>query len=208
MPAKTKKLDASTEEKIKSAAKKVFQEKGYAASRTRDIAEEAGINLALLNYYFRSKQKLFELIMMETLQGFIQSMSTVFNDPNSTLENKINVFSNNYIDFLLREPGIPLFILSEIKANPYHIVQNVKMKEILMDSYFRKQFEKAIQEKKLPQQNIMHFLMNLIALTVFPFVASPLLKALGGFDDQAFNQLMLERKSLIPKWIQTLMKAS
>lgn len=57
--------DLSTEQKIIEAARKVFTRKGYSATRTRDIAEEAGLNLALLNYYFRSKQKLFELVMAE-----------------------------------------------------------------------------------------------------------------------------------------------
>ena len=69
-----KKIDTSTEEKIKEAARTVFHKKGFAATRTRDIAEEADINLALLNYYFRSKAKLFEIIMVETLQMFINGM--------------------------------------------------------------------------------------------------------------------------------------
>ena len=68
-PVKTKPAaDPSTEEKIKIAARSVFHKKGYAATRTRDIAEEAGINLALLNYYFRSKEKLIDIIMTETMQ--------------------------------------------------------------------------------------------------------------------------------------------
>ena len=66
--------DLSTEEKIKAAAKKLFTQKGFAATRTRDIAEEAGINLALLNYYFRSKEKLFELVMKENVQLFLGTM--------------------------------------------------------------------------------------------------------------------------------------
>ncbi len=61
-------INASTEEKIKEAARRVFTQKGYAATRTRDIAEESGLNLALINYYFRSKEKLFDIIMLEHLQ--------------------------------------------------------------------------------------------------------------------------------------------
>ena len=76
--------DSSTEEKIKIAARHVFHIKGYAGTRTRDIAEEAGINLALLNYYFRSKEKLFEIVMMETLRDFLQSLTSVFNDMESS----------------------------------------------------------------------------------------------------------------------------
>ena len=81
--------DPSTEEKIKNAARIVFHKKGFAATRTRDIVEEAGINLALLNYYFRSKEKLFDIIMFESMQHFFKAISEVFNDDKTTLENKI-----------------------------------------------------------------------------------------------------------------------
>ena len=64
--------DISTEERIKAAARKVFHQKGFAGTRTRDIAEEAGINHAMLNYYFRSKEKLFEMVMMETMAQFFK----------------------------------------------------------------------------------------------------------------------------------------
>ncbi|WP_215224886.1 TetR/AcrR family transcriptional regulator [Echinicola shivajiensis] len=204
MSLQSKEKDHSTEELIKRSAKKIFQEKGFAATRTRDIAEEAGINLALLNYYFRSKQKLFDLIMLETLQEFIQSISVVFNDRNSTLEEKIEAFAHRYIDFLLGQPNIPLFILNEIKGKPEHIIDNVPMKSILLQSHFTQQYEKAVMDEELPQLDFMHFLMNLIALTVFPFIASPLLKPLGGISNERFREMMLERKKLIPKWIGLL----
>ena len=85
-PVKTK--EASTEQKIKEAARKLFTQKGFAATRTRDIAEEAGINLALLNYYFRSKQKLFDLIMMENFRQFIGGLAANFTDETLTLEER------------------------------------------------------------------------------------------------------------------------
>src|SRR5579859_3339176 len=98
---KTKKVkEASTEAKIKEAARKLFTQKGFAATRTRDIAEEAGINLALLNYYFRSKQKLFDLIMMENFRQFIGGMSANFVDESLSMEERIGKVVNAYIDFL------------------------------------------------------------------------------------------------------------
>jgi len=63
------KLDESTEEKIKEAARIVFTQKGYASAKVRDIAKEADINLSLVNYYFRSKEKLFQLCMAEIYNG-------------------------------------------------------------------------------------------------------------------------------------------
>ena len=117
--AKHKKtIDATTEEKIKATARLVFHKKGYAATRTRDIAEEAGINLALLNYYFRSKEKLFEIIMFETLFGFMQNMIMVLSDEKSSLEKKVKLFVSNYIDLIIKDPNIPIFMLSEIRNHP------------------------------------------------------------------------------------------
>src|SRR3954447_3091787 len=99
MPAKKaqRSPDINTESKIKAAARVVFHQKGFAATRTRDIAQEAGINLALLNYYFRSKQKLFDLIMAETVSAFMQNMVLVLNDEKTTLAHKIQELSNRYI---------------------------------------------------------------------------------------------------------------
>src|SRR5579859_5482121 len=96
---KTKKVkEASTEEKIKEAARKLFTQKGFAATRTRDIAEEAGINLALLNYYFRSKQKLFDLIMMENFQEFIKGITVNLVDDTMTFDQRIEKIVVAYID--------------------------------------------------------------------------------------------------------------
>src|SRR6478752_6416809 len=138
--------DSSTEEKIKEAARVVFMKKGYAATRTRDIAEEAGINLALLNYYFRSKEKLFDIIMLETLQGFLKSISIAFIDEQTTLEEKIERIVSGYIDMLIIEPQVPLFIMSEIRQNPNELLKNMNVKQLIMNSAFSKQYEEAINK--------------------------------------------------------------
>ncbi len=209
-PVPTKKInvliDNTTEEKIKTAAKNIFHQKGYAATRTRDIAEEAGINLALLNYYFRSKEKLFDIIMFESMQQFIQSMTGVFNNEKTTLEKKIETFVSNYIDLLIEEPDLPLFVLSELRTNPNELVSKMNMKAYLMNSYFMKQFQQHITSGKIATIHPLHFMMNIISLIVFPFVGSPVLKNMGGWKQDDFNDIMLQRKILIPKWIKAMMK--
>lgn len=202
-----KKMDTSTEGKIKEAARVVFHKKGFAATRTRDIAEEAGINLALLNYYFRSKQKLFNLIKTETLSGFAQKIIVVLNDEKSTLEKKVEEIASNYIDLLLQEPEVPVFIINEIRNNPEILLERIPVKEAFYHSVFFKQHQKAVAEGEISESNPMHFLMNLIGLIVFPFVASPMLKRVGNLGDSEFIQLMQERKRLIPIWIEAIMKA-
>ena len=110
--------DQSAEEKIKEAARKLFTQKGFAATRTRDIAQEAGINLALLNYHFRSKEKLFEIIMAENFRQFIHGISLNLIDEQTTIVEKTDRIVTDYIDFLTRHPDLPLFVLNEIRGTP------------------------------------------------------------------------------------------
>ena len=123
--------DVTTEQKIKEAARKVFTRKGYAATRTRDIAEEAGINLALLNYYFRSKQKLFEQIMFEKVQQLFGLIAPVLNDASTTLEFKVEQIVTLYIDMIKANPDLPLFVLSEIRNHPEHFAQTFQVGQLL-----------------------------------------------------------------------------
>ena len=197
---KAAEVDLSTEEKIKEAAKKVFLKKGYAATRTRDIAEEAGINLALLNYYFRSKEKLFDLVMLEKLEKFFGTIAPVLNNANTSLEQKITLFSNNYIDLLLANPELPLFILSEVNQNPDRFANKLPVGKVV-ESHFIKQ----LLEKR-PDIMPLHFLMNLLGMSVFPFIMKPIFQASGILNEKIFSARMEERKALIPKWMNAMLK--
>lgn len=203
-----KKIDLSTEEKIKEAARRVFYKKGFAATRTRDIAEEAGINLALLNYYFRSKEKLFELIMTETLSVFTHRMMSVLNDDKTTLEEKIELVAARYIDTILKEPEIPTFIVSEIRNNPTALLERIPIKDLLANSVFFAQHQRAVKQGTIAEPNPLHFLMNLMGLIVFPFIAKPLLMGGNDLKTSDFNKLMIERKKMIPRWIKAIMKVN
>jgi AcrR family transcriptional regulator len=197
--------DFSTEQKIKNAARIVFHKKGFAAARTRDIAEEAGINLALLNYYFRSKEKLFNLVMLEAFQSFFSSISIVFNDADTTLEEKIRKFAADYIDLLFQEPEIPLFIMSEIRNNPEELLQRIDLKSVVFGSVFFEQYNEAIRLGKIKDHHFLHFMMNFMGLIVFPFIAKPLLKEINGLNEVQYNNIVAERKALIPVWMDAMM---
>lgn len=199
--------DISTEEKIKNAARLIFHKKGFAATRTRDIAEEAGINLALLNYYFRSKEKLFDIIMLESLQGFLKSIQEVFNNESTSLDEKIEILVSTYIDGLTKYPDIPVFILSELRRNPDELISKINLKQVLMNSHFIKQLKQNIHDGTIAPINPLHFIMNLMGMTVFPFIASPMLKSLSGASQADFDELMKQRKQLIPVWIKGMLKA-
>jgi AcrR family transcriptional regulator len=209
MPSKKHKKapDYSAEQKIKSAAKIVFHKKGFAAARTRDIAEEAGMNLALINYYFRSKEKLFQLIMFESVSEFLQNIGFVFNDDATSLERKLELIAENYIDVLIREPEIPLFIMSEIRSHGAEILEKLPTAKMILQSVFIKQFRAFAEKNKIMVPNPLHFLMNMMGMIVFPFISSPMLKKVGKLTDSQFNNLMQERKKLIPVWVKALLKA-
>src|SRR4051812_44383250 len=100
-------LDQDTETKIKKAAEKVFIERGYEGAKIRDIAEEAKVNIALVNYYFRSKEQLFKSIYMETFRSFFGQMVATLNEE-APLEVKVWKIVERYTDFLLANPLIPI----------------------------------------------------------------------------------------------------
>jgi AcrR family transcriptional regulator len=205
---KKQKVDASTEQKIKLAAKEVFHRKGYAATRTRDIAEASGINLALLNYYFRSKEKLFQLIMMETMQQFITSISGVFNDPKSTLSEKIESIVDHYIEMLLDEPNLPIFIMSELRNHPDVLVTKLPLKELLTKSVLANQYKKAVESGKFPPLPFLQFIVNIISLTIFPFIGQPIISRVGEMSEEDFRQFVRRRKKMIPLWIDSMMNTN
>ncbi len=201
-----KNIDA--ELRIKEAAKKLFQRKGFAGTKTRDIAEEANINLALLNYYFRSKKKLFDIIMLETISGFFSGMNTVLNDTKTNPEEKLHFFVAHYIDFMIENPDVPNFIMNEVRNNPEEYTVHLGIAKQIRSSVFTRQFFDKVASQGAKAIDPLHFLMNLSGLVAFPFVSAPMLKITSGISDDDFNRLMQERKSLIPKWIKMMMEAN
>jgi AcrR family transcriptional regulator len=197
--------DLSTEEKIKEAARRLFTKKGYAATRTRDIAEEAGINLALLNYYFRSKEKLFDIVILENFVQFIGGVKTLLNEKHTTLEEKIGGIADLYIGKLIANPDLPMFILNEIHSDPKKLKAKGFTKDMLWNSYFMKQFLEEYMKRKQPAPNPIHHIMNIFAMTIFPFIGAPILKEVGGVSEEQFLMLMEERRKWIPIWIKKLL---
>jgi AcrR family transcriptional regulator len=191
----------STEEKFKEAARVVFTKKGYAATKTRDIAEEAGLNLALLNYYFRSKEKLFEIIMIERVQQLFAFIAPALNDPATSLYEKIDWIAANYIDMLLKNPDLPLFVLSEIRTNPERFAKIMQLDGYVMHSYFLKQ----LAEKK-KDVNPVQFFLTFLSMMVFPFIARPVFQATGAVSNEMYVALLEQRKTLIPQWMKLMLE--
>ena len=196
--------DESTEEKIKEAARKLFTQNGFAATKTRDIAKEAGINSALLNYYFRSKKKLYELIMQENLQQLMQEVILVANDKNTSLEEKMEMIVDNYTRMLLEKPNIPLFVINEIQKDPDVLLVKIGVEKKLFQSHFFQQIIEAAGSGQTGAVNPLHFIANFIGLIIFPFLTRPVLQRLGKVNDDEYKAFLEERKKLIPLWIKSM----
>ena len=200
-----KKEYSETEIKIKTAAKSLFLKKGYSATTTREIAKESDINLALLNYYFTSKWKLFEIIMFETLFDFLSKMVEVYNDEKTSLEEKIKLTCEKYIDMTIAEPLLPTFVLNELKNNPTSFLKMPSTK-MIMKSRLVAQYQEGVKKGIYIKVEPIHFVTNIMSLIVFPFMCSPILKKMEKLNTREFNTLMLERKKSIPKWIMKMIK--
>jgi AcrR family transcriptional regulator len=198
--------DGSAEARILQAARTIFLRKGYAAARTRDIAEEAGLNIALLHYYFRSKEKLFEMVMLETLQQFAAGMIDMLNSTKTSLQGKLTILADRYIDLLIQQPELPLFIITEVRNNPDNLISRLGIREALMQSVFLQQFAAMAKQSKTRAEPLQLFL-SILGMTIFPFVAKPVVQAVFGVPDEDFIQKMQERRKLIPAWIETLLEA-
>ena len=192
--------ELSTEDKILLAASKVFTEKGFSGTRTRDIAEEAGINLALLNYYFRTKEKLFEQVMKVKIVLLFGQIIPIVTNEKTTLEEKIDLASVKYFDILTKNPNLPIFVLSEIQKKTSDVKSILPFEKVLNNSFLMQQ----IREKQ-PDQNPFHFLLNYLSMTVFPFLGKPILQSFDLMDDDEFQKFVTERKTLVPMWIKMML---
>lgn len=197
--------EQDTEYKIKEAARRVFQEKGFAATKTRDIAQVAEINVALLNYYFRSKQKLFDIIMFETLQSFFSGLVTVLNNEESTLKDKVTAIVEYYIDLLSENQNMASFIINTVRENPNEYITKIGLLDRAKESVFIKQFKEGMMKGEIPPINPIHFMLNLLGLVVFPFIAQPMVLAVTGFPHESYIDMLQERKRLIPLWVETML---
>ncbi|MGB0524526.1 MAG: TetR/AcrR family transcriptional regulator, partial [Flammeovirgaceae bacterium] len=158
----------------------------------------------LLNYYYRSKEKLFNEIMSETLFTFLSSIVSIYNDTNTSLEEKLQNLTSSYIDQIIEQPEIPVFVLSELRANPDKFMSIMAKTENLQDSVLFQQIQAHLDEKGI-KENPIHMLLNTMGMILFPFIATPLLKRITHVDDEQFKMLMHERKKMITNWIMKIM---
>jgi hypothetical protein len=129
----------------------------------------------------------------------------IVNDPLTTLEEKITILISHYIDMLVKNPDLPIFVLSEIKENPESLVSRLGFDSPHFNPFIVKQWKEKVLAGTAPKVNPMHLVINVLSLTIFPFIASPLFRNRTGISLDEFNKLMEERKKLIPIWVKGMM---
>ncbi len=195
------KLEKTTEEKILLAAKKVFIHKGMSGARMQDIADEAGINKAMLHYYFRNKQKLFEVIFLEAAEKLFPAINEVF-ESDTPLFEKIENFCDRYISIMSENPFLPLFVLNEISRDPVTFFSKIWGKQTVPRPHkFLEQIEREVKKGNIMRISPIQLLMNLVSMTIFPFVAKEMFKFNMQIDEMQFRAIMEQRKKEIPKFI-------
>lgn len=190
-----KKINSETERKIKQAAKEIFIKKWLSWSRTREITEKAWVNLALLNYYFWWKDELYNIIIMEIINDFQESMFKILDDPKTSFDDKLDYFIEWYYNAIVNDYKKLPFMLDILKNNIDEIKDRVRLwKHVFTKTYFAKQF----MEKTWRDINMFReFFVNFLWIITFPVVWAPLFSAFFEYEDDNYYDFLINRKKFI-----------
>jgi TetR/AcrR family transcriptional regulator len=193
----------NSEEKILRAAEEVFLRDGYSGSRMQDIADLAGINKALLHYYFRSKDKLFDKIFEKKAALIFPQMEELLHQ-NLPITELMCIFVERYFEILLENPYMPLFIISTInKADNQSIIEKLPFelnKKLMMI------LQNEIEMGKVKNVNPLHFIVSVFSMCAFPFMAKPMIMKMTNVSDEQFKQLMQNRIIEVQNYVKMILE--
>lgn len=195
------------EQLILEVARKQFVQKGFAATKMQDIAEEAGVNKALLHYYYRSKAKLYHQIIVRTLDRMIPRFAEAMAKEGTFWERVENLVTT-YVEMLLKEPDIPFFIMSEISQEQDRFVSELRQRAHYFPAAqgFVMSMHEEMAAGRIRDIPPLHIMLNIMSMTVFPFICKPIFCTIFNFEEKAFNQLMEERKDVIMTFLRSALE--
>jgi TetR/AcrR family transcriptional regulator len=194
-------VDRETRERILDAAHAVFIRKGTARSRTQEIADEAGVNKALVHYYFGTKAALADAIFDRALGTLAPLMFGILADENRTIEQKVRDIVREQIAFHSARPYLAGYMLSEMHAEPERVAALMAKRGSPPRDVLRRQIREAVKAGKIRPISAEQFIVNLMGLLVFPFAMRPGLSALLGIEPSGWAAFIEERKRLLPDFI-------
>lgn len=181
-----------TEQLIKDTAKRIFFSEGKLHATTQDIANAAGVNRTLLNYYFRTRDILFEQVATEARLEMSAVLDAVFTAElafKDKLKKLIHVFMDQAMQFPYRE----VYVVTEINRTDKSVLEDKKIKVKAFLNEVSEEMEKGKIKKMDPRQ----FCMNLFALMAYPLITNCLNRSIFNVSDADYLKLMKERKQLI-----------
>ncbi|HOI32423.1 MAG: TetR/AcrR family transcriptional regulator [Bacteroidales bacterium] len=195
----------TTEENIINAAKEVFVRKGFQGAKMQEIANEAGINKALLHYYFRSKEKLFEQIFSGAFQQLIPALSKKL-DEITDIESFIRFFVPFYVDFIQKNPHLPQFVLHELSQNPDRI-RSLAANQGFPLSKLSVMIDRAVAEKKIRPIETHSLVINILGLIIFPIIARPMIEGvIFNQNTKSYQNFMAKRSDEVVETILNSIK--
>lgn len=189
--------DTGTEQLIKDTAKHLFFAEGKIHATTQEIADAAGVNRTLVNYYFKSRDALFDQVFNEAQEKVIKILDEVMESERPFKEkiaNLIDVFLKEAMHFPYRE----IFIITQMNRNDVIDAKRARVKKV---NAFLEEIQLEMDKGNIKKTNPRHFCMNLFSLMAYPLVTAPLYKILYDMQDDEYNILMEERKQLIFEFI-------
>jgi TetR/AcrR family transcriptional regulator len=205
-------LDRGTEQRILDAANTVFLRRGTAGARMEEIAREAGVNQALLHYYFRTKDRLAEAVFRHAAQQLLPSLVQILSSA-VDLETKVERVVELELDHLSRTPHLPGYLLSELHQRPERARQLIstitgmtpeESRPRLLTA-LRQQIDERVQAGTMAAITPEQFIVNLISLCIFPFAARPMIMGVLGLDQAEFAQFIEQRRQLlVPFFLRAL----
>lgn len=181
-----------TQELIKEIAKKLFFVKGKFDATTQEIADEAGVNRTLINYYFRSRDKLIQIIFDEA-QKVEQEKSKIIQNADLPFKEKISQFIESSLSTSLQYPYLETYIVSQINKGTCH--QREIEEDILQQMY--NDIEKEMELGNIEKTSPVQFILNMVSLLVFPSAIRPLFMENLMISDEEYDKIISERKEII-----------
>ncbi|HWS00425.1 MAG TPA: TetR/AcrR family transcriptional regulator [Prolixibacteraceae bacterium] len=191
----------STKEKIVQAAQRVFIRKGMDGARMQEIADEAGINKAMLHYYFHSKDQLFREVFYGILSKLIPGLIQIFNGK-EPFEDKIESIVTEYDSYISKNPVLPQFIIREINRDPEQLA-GFMSGQGLDFTQVQDMLDQEIKNGNIRPVTFPHLFANLIGMIVMPYIGRPLFqRKLFNNDSEKYDQYLLERRTVITQFVK------
>ena len=190
----------TTESTILTAAKKIFSVKGKDGATMQEIANEAGINKALLHYYFRSKDLLFEQVFLEEVKKFSPILKNTI-EQDVDLYQKIHNICEAYILMAIENPFVPVFVIGEMNKQPDLFIHKMFDGDLPDFPKLALQIKQEVDAGKIKPIMPQHLIMNMMSMCVFPFLMKPMFIVGMQIEKEVFSNLMLQRIKEVPKFI-------